>query len=89
MQINKPSDFGRALKQGPFAWPGGYPLYFVCSDGEALSFDAARKHAALITSALRDPWDKSGWRVIGAEVNWEDPRLMCAHTGKPIEAAYL
>ncbi len=77
------------MKQGPFAWPGGYPLYFVCSDGEALSFDAARKNASCITHALRDPWDKSGWRVIGAEVNWEDPSLMCAHTGKPIEAAYL
>jgi hypothetical protein len=89
MQINTPSDFGRALKQGPFAWPGGYPLYFVCSDGEALSFDAARKNASCITNALRDPWDKSGWRVIGAEVNWEDPSLTCAHTGKPIEAAYL
>jgi hypothetical protein len=88
MQINTPSDFGRALKQGPYAWPGGYPLYFVCSDGGALGFDAARKNAALITSALRDPWDNSGWRVIGADINWEDPSLTCAHTGKPIEAAY-
>jgi hypothetical protein len=88
MKINKPSDFGRALKQGPFAWPGGYPLYFVCSDGEPLSFKAAREHASLICQAIRDK-DRSGWQVIGADVNWEDPSLTCAHTGKPIESAYL
>ena len=23
-----------------YAWPGGYPLYFVTSDGAALSFEA-------------------------------------------------
>jgi len=89
MQINKPSDFGRLLKAGPYTFPGCYPVYFVCADGEALSFEAARENASLITSALRDHWDKSGWRVIGLDVNWEDPSLTCAHTGKPIEAAYL
>ena len=25
-----------------YAWPGGYPLYLVTVDGEALSIDAAR-----------------------------------------------
>ena len=89
MQINKPSDFGRLLKAGPRTFPGCYPVYFVCADGEVLSFEAARENAALVTSALRDPWDKSGWRVIGADVNYDDASLTCAHTGKPIESAYL
>lgn len=89
MQINKPSDFGRLLKAGPRTFPGCYPVYFVCADGEALSFKAARENAALVISALRNPWDKSGWRVIGADVNYDDASLTCAHTGKPIEAAYL
>ena len=88
MNINTPSDFGRALKAGPFAWPGGYPVFFVCSDGEALSFQDARENAALICSAIRDR-DNTGWRVVAAEINWEDGDLYSAHSGRKIEAAYV
>lgn len=87
-KIRTPSDFGRLLKAGPFTWPGGYPVYFICSDGEALSFADALENAALICSAIRDG-DNTGWRVVGAEVNWEDGDLFSAHSGKKIEAAYL
>ena len=87
MTINTPSDFGRALKAGPFAWPGGYPLFFVCSDGAPLSFEDARKHGATICHAIRER-DRSGWRVLAAEVNWEDGDLYSAHSGRKIEAAY-
>jgi len=70
-----------------YAWPGGYPLYIVTADGEALSYDAARTEWASIVYAtlhgLRD-----GWRVLGADINWEDTALFCAHTGERIESAY-
>ena len=87
MNINSISDFRRAVRNGPYAWPGGYPLYFVCSDGEALSFAAAKQERRLILEALRDN-DRSGWRVVGVDVNYEDAELRCAHTGELIEAAY-
>jgi hypothetical protein len=29
-----------------------------------------------------------GWRVIGCDVNWEDPSLYCDHTGARIPSAY-
>ena len=29
MLINSISDFRRAIHNGPYAWPGGYPLYFI------------------------------------------------------------
>ena len=86
--IRTPSDFGRALKAGPYTFPGCYPVYFVCSDGEALSFQDALSNAALICSAIRDR-DNSGWRVVGADVNWDDADLYSAHSGKKIEAAYV
>ena len=89
MNISKPSDFGRALKQGPYAWPGGYPLFFVTEDGAAISFAAARKEAKLICDAIRDrSRSRNGWRVVACEVNWEDSDLVCDHTGKQIECAY-
>src|SRR5258708_12352856 len=30
------------LRAGQYAWPGGYPLYFITSDGAALSFGTVR-----------------------------------------------
>ena len=87
MPINSISDFRRAMRNGPYAWPGGYPCYFLTSDGEALSFDAARQERRNILEAIRDH-DNSGWRVVGMDINWEDGELTCAHTGKRIESAY-
>jgi hypothetical protein len=80
-------DFKAALRSGPYAWPGGYPLFFLVSDGEAVSFAAARENAKQILQAIR--WGSDcGWRVVGVQVNWEDQDLYCAHTGNKIESAY-
>ncbi len=86
-QIDTPAQFARTLNAGPFAWPGGYPLYFITSDGEALSFDAAKANARQVCAAIRER-SRDGWRVLGCAVNWEDADLVCADTGKPIESAY-
>ena len=75
------------LRAGPFAWPGGYPLYFVADDGEALSFDAVRDNFRSVLSSMRSRTN-DGWRVVGCEINYEDAGLYCAHTGKRIESAY-
>jgi len=87
MNINTISDFRRAVRNGPYAWPGGYPFYFITSDGAVLSFMAAKKERRNILEAIRDK-DHSGWRVIAVDINWEDPELYCDHTGKRIESAY-
>lgn len=70
-----------------YAWPGGYPCYFICSDGDSLSWDAAVENAAEIRDAVIAD-DNSGWRVVALDINWEDPDLYCCHTGKRIESAY-
>jgi hypothetical protein len=88
MNITTISDFRRAMRNGPYAWPGCYPLYFVTADGEALSFDAARQERRLILEALRDRDTRSGWRVARVDVNYEDAELFCSHTGERIESAY-
>ena len=71
-----------------YAWPGGYPLYLVCADGEALSIDAGREDWRQIVRAHL--WDDmhDQWRIIGVEINYEDPALYCAHSGKRIKSAY-
>lgn len=87
MEIKTISDFRAAMRQGPFAWPGGYPCYFVTSDGAALSFDSAKKERRLILESIRDG-SSDGWRVVGFGVNWEDSTLVCDHSGLAIESAY-
>ncbi len=81
------SDFRRDMRNGPYAWPGGYPLYFVMSDGAAMNFAAARENCRQVLEAIRDQ-DSSGWRIMGVQVNWEDTELVCCHCGEPIPSAY-
>ena len=77
-----------ALRSGKYAWPGGYPLYFVTSDGGVLSFEAARAEWRQIVWAHLNNATRCGWHLAGVDVNYEDPYLECEHTGARIESAY-
>ena len=72
----------------PYAWPGGYPTYFVMSDGASLSVAAAKSERRNILEAIKDNDSTSGWLPIGLDVNWEDTTLYCTHTGDQIPSAY-
>lgn len=80
-------DIKGRLRAGEYAWPGGYQLYFLASDGEALSFKAVREN---LKQVLRSTYYRlhDGWTIDACEINWEDPALYCAHTGERIESAY-
>lgn len=41
--IESVAELKATLRAGPYTWPGGYQLYFITSDGGALSFDSARE----------------------------------------------
>ena len=71
----------------PYAWPGGYPRYFVTSDGAVLSFKSAKENAGLIVVSIDDNAN-DGWQVVGCDINWEDPELYCDDSGERIESAY-
>ena len=76
-----------ALRSGPYAWPGGYPLYFVTRCGGVLSFKAVRAQwRNVVWDHLSDA--STGWRIAGIDTNWEDASLFCDHTGERIESAY-
>lgn len=88
MHIKYVWDLNKALADGKYAWPGGYPLYFITADGGALSFDAVIENAGLIRDAVITQDTHSGWCVCAVDVNWEDTDLVCDHTGNKIESAY-
>lgn len=84
--IKSLADVKATLRAGAFAWPGGYPLYFITHDCAALCFDCARKEFRQIA------WDflnetSTGWRIEACEVNYES-LIYCAHCSKQIESAY-
>ncbi len=89
MKIETISDFRAAIRHGSHAWPGGYPVYFVMADGEALSFEAAKRERRLLLDALAYPeYNRNDWRPVALEINWEDGNLICSHTDRRIESAY-
>lgn len=87
MNIKTTKDLKTALRNGRFAWPGGYPLYFITSDGAALSFDAVLSEYRQVINSIRHRMN-DGWRIVACEINWEDSCLYCDHTGLRIESAY-
>lgn len=80
------ADLRRDIRQ-PYAWPGGYPRYFLASDGEALSYKAVRENVRTILDSIHNR-HSDGWRIVACEINWEDPALLCVHSGERIESAY-
>lgn len=86
-EIKTSRAFLETLKAGPYAWPGFYPLYFITSDGCALSFQAAQDNVGIIARSIRNK-SRDGWRVVACDVNWENASLYCDHTGELIESAY-
>ncbi len=88
MDIKRFYQFNAALADGPYAFPGGYPRYFITSDGDALSFKSAQENAGLIRDAIIADDTQSGWRVCAVAINWEDADMFCSHSGELIESAY-
>ena len=67
-----------------WAWPGGYPLYYVCTDGGVLCSKCVNDNIKMTS----DPEAERDWRVVGVDINYEDNELFCDHCGERCESAY-
>jgi hypothetical protein len=63
-------------KLSSYAWPGGYPLFYLDKESNVLCPACAN----------RDIDDSQA--VVEADVNWEDPSLYCDDCSQRIESAY-
>ena len=70
-----------------YAWPGGYPLYVVMLDCEALCCDCAKRNLGQIA---RDTAQQTSdiWQAEGVGINWEDAEMRCCHCNELIGSAY-
>lgn len=68
-----------------YAWPGGYPIYYLTADCGVLCPACANGPDAVRTCLC--PGDKQ-WCLIAHAVHYEGPPLPCDHCGALIESAY-
>jgi hypothetical protein len=76
-----------------FAWPGGYPIFYVFRDGGVVCPKCVAKEIELIDHANKEKQpprhaSHGGWAVDACEVNWEEPDMHCDHCGRRIPSAY-
>ena len=64
-----------------WAWPGGYPMFYVDKECSTLCPDCANK-------SYHDPDEHEQFRPIDYGINHEDPDMYCAQCGERIESAY-
>ena len=70
-----------------YAWPGGYPIYYIADDGGVLCPTCVNKEIRrVVESTVTAAGD--GFELVGAEVNWEDAALFCEHCNKRVQSAY-
>ena len=86
-EIDTTMQLRATLRAGRYVWPGGYPLHFITSDGESLSFETVRKNYRRVSDSISSG-SNDGWRVVGCMINWGDTDLRCAHSNARIESAY-
>lgn len=87
MIINNVREYKETLRQGQFAWPGGYQCFLVTRYGDTLCYACGRKEFRNIVLAIRHK-DDASWHVVGADVNWEDNDLFCDNCNTKIPASY-
>ena len=86
-EIKTVAQFKATLRNGSHTDLGGYPMFFITSDGGALSFESAiENYSEIIDSIKNDHSD--GWRIVACDINYEDSDLSCCHSGDKIESAY-
>lgn len=79
------SDVKLIRKEWPsWAWPGGYPIYYLTADNAVLCSKCANDNIKLTS----DPDGDDQWRIVDADINYEDTHLYCEHCNGLVESAY-
>jgi hypothetical protein len=72
-----------------YAWPGGYPIYYLCADNGVLCPNCANKESAVRPAEQHPDYpDYDQWRIVAGDINWEDADLTCDNCDTRIESAY-
>lgn len=81
-QLSKPTG-----EVSAYAWPGGYPIYYLAADSETFCPACVNKEIKRIVDATIEDEDRD-FQIVARDVNWEDADMHCVHCNKRIESAY-
>lgn len=79
------------LVEGQWAWPGGYPKYFILADGETASYAGIQAEIENVARACASVDRRSfyrQWLPVAVDINYEDDNLFCCITNDRIPSAY-
>ena len=62
-----------------YAWPGGYPLFYLDGENSVLCPTCADQSRHDMVESFRP---------VAVDVNWEDEDMHCDQCSRPIECAY-
>jgi len=82
MNLNELKD--SAGKYPSYAWPGGYPLFYVTSDGDLICPKCVNDSK----NAFHTDGEKDSWTLAAYDINYEDASLYCDVCCQRIESAY-
>lgn len=68
-----------------YAWPGGYPIVYMCADIACLCPDCANQKNG---SEACEGHDDKQWRLVDCFIHWEGAAIQCDHCNAGIESAY-
>ena len=82
--ISNANELKASLRAGEYAFPGGYQLFFITSDGASLSFASVRENFCAVLDSVKTEC-ADGWRVIAMSGEHEcDEPVFCFHSGEQI-----
>ena len=81
LDTTHPMGAARLVRRDAYAWPGGYEMALVTTDGEILCHTCVEENFASISWEHRHKTD-AGWRPHGYVVIEEPGAEYCAHCGK-------
>jgi hypothetical protein len=71
-----------------FAFPGGYPLYYVTADNGFLCPDCANGENGCIASDKEDTAEDAHWHIVECVVHYGADPIICDHCEGRIGSAY-
>ena len=71
-----------------YAWPGGYPVVYITTDGGTFCPDCANGQNGSEARTEPGNYPNDGWVIVGHAIHWEGDPISCDHCNTEIESAY-
>ena len=79
VQIQSIRHLGQHLRDGRWAWPGGYEKFFIADDGAPLCFPCINEEIKCVLDSIKNEIN-DGWKVVGIDCCANhDGDIFCGH----------